>query len=129
TGPKSSAKGSSASAPGIAAQGGTDWDAIVARLDLDGMTRQLAQQCCLVSRDENHLRLAVDSKHKHLLTPRLEKSLQAAVASEFGDRCKLVIEQAEGKVANPPAAKRSAEEAARQTQAERAIADDPHVAA
>jgi DNA polymerase-3 subunit gamma/tau len=117
-----------APSPSTASDDG-DWEAIVERLELDGLTRQLAHQCSLVSHDANHLSLALDGKRKQMLTPRLEQSLQAAIAKEFGAECKLIVKQDGEKASNTPAAKRSALEAQRQARAEQTIADDPHVAA
>ncbi|MGH8225540.1 MAG: DNA polymerase III subunit gamma/tau [Gammaproteobacteria bacterium] len=124
------AKNTGTETPAATATGGTeDWESILARLDLDGMTREFAQQCSLVARDEHHVKLALDARHRHLLTPRLEKALEKAIKKEFGDAVGLVIKVADGETVVTPAAKRSAREAERQARAEQAIADDPHVAA
>ncbi len=113
-------------------QGGTgndDWEALLERLELDGLTRQLAQQCSLVARENNRINLRLDSKRKQMLTPRLEKSLRQALARELGDSVKLAIKVADGETPMTPAGKRSARQAERQARAEKAIAEDPHVAA
>ncbi|MGH8161606.1 MAG: DNA polymerase III subunit gamma/tau C-terminal domain-containing protein, partial [Gammaproteobacteria bacterium] len=106
-----------------------DWEALLDRLELDGLTRELAQQCRLVAREDNRIRLELDERRKQLLTPRLEKSLRSALAREFGDSLRLAINVARHAGKDTPAGKRSARAAQRQAQAEEAIASDPHVAA
>ncbi len=127
---KSAKPAKSAAAVTPAATGDVEeWEAILARLELDGMTREFAQQCSLVAHDERHIKLALDARHRHLLTPRLEKALEKAIAKEFGEAVGLVIKVADGEPVATPATKRSAREAERQTRAEQAIEGDPHVAA
>ncbi|MGH8273771.1 MAG: DNA polymerase III subunit gamma/tau [Gammaproteobacteria bacterium] len=113
----------------VATDGG--WEELLVRLELDGLTRELAHQCRLISRDRKRIRLELDGRRKQLLTPRLEDSLQKALAEEFGDSVKLVIKiaDANGEAPPTPAVRRSSEKAERQARAEQAIADDPHVAA
>lgn len=105
------------------------WEAIVARLEVDGLTRQLARQCTLRECSGGRVRLALDGKHKHLLTARLEKTLQVALSGALGGACKLDIAITNDASRQTPAARHSAREAERQEQAERSIAQDPHVAA
>ncbi|HEX5313709.1 MAG TPA: DNA polymerase III subunit gamma/tau [Gammaproteobacteria bacterium] len=119
-----------AAKPGTAPGGkvsGEDWEAILSRLKIGGMLRELAGHCTLAGRDDNIIRLRLDARGRELLTPRLQAGLEAALADELGAGLKLKIEI--GETAAPtPAARRSAREAERQARAEEEIARDPQVA-
>jgi len=59
-----------------------DWHALVARLPLVGLVRQLAHHCEQTSRDEARIVLRLSSAHKHLLA--YQEKLRADLTDHFG---------------------------------------------
>jgi DNA polymerase-3 subunit gamma/tau len=91
------AGGTAAAAPATTeaatAPASDDWHALLERLELGGMVRQLAYHCQLVERSENAIRLRLDPAHKSLLMNKTpQEKLQAALAAHFGHALKLTIE-------------------------------------
>ncbi|MGH8427796.1 MAG: DNA polymerase III subunit gamma/tau [Gammaproteobacteria bacterium] len=119
--------GKADAAPATADKTGEDWEAVLARLEIGGLVRELAEHCVLLGRDARTIRLRLDARGRELHTERLQSALEQALAAEYGAPLKLRIEIGEGG-APTPAAKRSALEAERQARAEQAIAQDPNVA-
>jgi len=114
--------------PPAAGASGEDWETIVAALDLTGMARELAQQCALVAREENSIRLALDPRRQQLLTPRLQAAVEEALSAHLGRKLKLRIDVGEPP-ATTPAARQAGREAQRRARARDAIERDPNVAA
>jgi DNA polymerase-3 subunit gamma/tau len=105
-----------------------DWHARVARLNLGGMARQLANHCTLVAAEPGAVTLRLDPASEQLRTPRTEQAVAQALAEEAGRPVRLTIET--GAVASEtPAARAARLSAERQVAAERSIASDPHVQA
>jgi DNA polymerase-3 subunit gamma/tau len=100
-----------------------DWRAFVDSLK-PGFAKTLAQNCELVSSDEQNLVLCVRETQKHLLEPRFQEMLKTALRDRFGN-IKISIEI--GGTGNTPAAQLSQEKALRQAQAEESIRNDPFV--
>ncbi len=92
---------------------------------LPGLVRQLAMQCEQVERSANLLRLALPEGQKALLSSVGDK-LRAALAERLGAAIKIDIELV-ADTSQSPAAERAREQAARQSEAERAVHDDPVV--
>lgn len=101
-----------------------DWHALVARLPLNGMVRQLAQHCELASRDERHIVLRLAPAHKHL-QPHQEK-LRAELAAHFGHPVTLDIQFGEP-AGQTPKSRADNEKRERQERAIAAIESDPFV--
>ncbi|GBG16040.1 DNA polymerase III subunit gamma/tau [Novimethylophilus kurashikiensis] len=100
-----------------------DWRTFVDSLK-PGFAKTLAQNCELVSSDEQNLVLCVRETQKHLLEPRFQEMLKTALRDRFGN-IKISIEI--GGTGNTPAAQLSQEKALRQAQAEESIRNDPFV--
>ncbi len=112
-----------ASAPSAAAAD-DDWHALVARLPLTGMVRQLAQHCELARLDDAQIALRLAPTHKFLMAH--QDKLQAELARHYGRALKLEILLADTEGETP---KERADNVKRERQ-ERAIAaieSDPFV--
>jgi DNA polymerase-3 subunit gamma/tau len=92
---------------------------------LPGATRQLAMQCERLEHSGDTLRLRLPESQKTLLDNFGDK-LQTALAEKLGAGLKVEIELAAA-ISQSPAAVRAREQAARQAEAEAAIAADPFV--
>jgi len=101
-----------------------DWHALVARLPLNGMVRQLAQHCELASRDGQRVVLRLAPAHKHL-QPQQEK-LRAELAAHFGHPVSLDIQLGEP-AGQTPKSRADNEKRERQERAIAAIESDPFV--
>jgi DNA polymerase-3 subunit gamma/tau len=105
---------------------GLAWVDIVARLELGGAARQLASNCVLIGRQGGLVRLALDSRNKHMRTPAQEEKLAQALSRYFGQSVRLEFETANSAVETPAQAEQRASsedlEAAR-----RAFESDPGV--
>jgi DNA polymerase III subunit gamma/tau len=100
-----------------------DWRGFVDTLK-QGFAKNLAQNCELVTLDEQKLVLCVRETQKHLLDPRYQDMLKTALKDRFGN---LQVRFEIGGSGNTPAAQISQEKAQRQTQAEESIRNDPFV--
>jgi DNA polymerase-3 subunit gamma/tau len=96
-----------------------------------GLARALAQNCELVSYDENSLNLRVASAQKHLVSPSYQDKLANAINEYFGRKIRLnitVASDAQTEIVTP--AKQNAnEKAVIQLSAEAAIMNDDFVKA
>ncbi len=107
---------------------GDDWAAIVSRLRLTGLSRELANNCVLVSRDAGRIVLRLDPAGAGSLTQGTRERLRDALRGCFGGSLELEIQRAVGGEAAPtPARQRQRDEQARQRDAEQAIMNDPLV--
>jgi DNA polymerase-3 subunit gamma/tau len=101
-----------------------DWPALVARLPVQGMPRQLAAQAQLLDASDDHFRLRV--AHKLLADANNIERLRNAIAQHFGRPVRLTVDV--GATNGPTAAGIAAQARAdRQKQAEQAIYNDPTV--
>jgi DNA polymerase III subunit gamma/tau len=102
-----------------------DWRSLVEnRLKL-GLARALAQNCEMLSYDENSITLRVAESQKHLASPNYQDKLSSAIDAHFGRRIKLHFEV--GQEANTPAKQIAIEKATIQSNAETAIMQDDFV--
>ena len=62
-----------------------EWSQVLAALDLDGPTRELARNCALVSRAPGLLRLMLDPHHATARTRTREEKLAQALCRHFGE--------------------------------------------
>ncbi|MDK9703534.1 MAG: DNA polymerase III subunit gamma/tau [Sulfuritalea sp.] len=103
-----------------------DWHALVARLPLSGMAKQLAQHCELSERTESAIRLRLSPVHKHLLGKPQQDKLQSELQTACGRPLRLEIDVAE--VASETPAERSRnQQRERQERAIASIERDPFV--
>jgi DNA polymerase-3 subunit gamma/tau len=107
---------------------GTDWAAILQKLDLRGPTRQLADNCDLQSNEGGAWHLVLPPDKEHLNTQQLRARLESALKEQFGRELRLTI--VAGKpVRATPAELRKANENERMREAREAIEGDPNVKA
>jgi DNA polymerase-3 subunit gamma/tau len=103
-----------------------EWHTIFAALKVTGATRQLAQNCELINRENDLCLLRLPPAHQALLLPDLQEKLREALSQHFGLPIRLSIE-----VASPqritPAELRVKEQARQQEEAVAAIEADPFV--
>ena len=71
------------------------WSALLAALNLGGITYALASQCVFKSLTDDNLVLNLSPKHKALLHQQHIEFLSNAVSEHLGHNCKVVIEVAE----------------------------------
>ena len=105
-----------------------DWHALVARLPLVGMARQLAQHCELAELGTDHIALRLPPAHKHLQGKMQQDKLQAELQTHYGRPLRLVLELAEA-AGVTPAERSKSEKRERQERAVEAIEQDPFVQA
>lgn len=103
-----------------------NWRGLVDGLKL-GLARALAQQCELVSYDEQNIFLTVPEAQKHLLSPNYQEKLTSAI-SQYFDR-KIKLQFSVGGTGNTPAKQIIQEKAHAQANAESAIEEDGFVQA
>ncbi len=105
------------------------WTRRIEALGLDGMSRQLVRHCVLLDENDASLRLAVDSRARHLLTDERRASLEIAFSTACGRALQVVVEVGGSGSSLSPAAREEQRLIERQRDAERAIETDPVVRA
>lgn len=103
-----------------------DWHALVARLPLTGMAKQLAQHCELTERTGLAIHLRLSPVHKHLLGKPQQEKLQTELQTWFGQALRLEIDVAELETETPAERSRS-KQRQRQERAIASIEQDPFV--
>jgi DNA polymerase-3 subunit gamma/tau len=106
------------------------WEAIVAKLGLQGTAKHFAANCVLLERKTGLVRLRLDPAGDSFRRPQIESRLAEALSQHYGETIRLEITQAEapGEILTP--AKRDAIAADdRQRAAEQSIDSDPAVRA
>ncbi|BAO29910.1 DNA polymerase III subunit gamma/tau [Sulfuritalea hydrogenivorans] len=114
------------SAATVSATADEDWHALLARLPLTGMAKQLAQHCELSERSETAIRLRLAPLHKHLLGKPQQDKLQAELQLAYGRPLRLEIDVAEPASETPAERSRNAQRE-RQDRAVASIEQDPFV--
>jgi DNA polymerase III subunit gamma/tau len=112
------------------ASAGSDWDALVAALGLQGTVKHFAANCVMLERRGGLVRLRLDPAGESFRRPQIESRLAEALSQHYGETIRLEITQAEatGEIVTP--ARRDAIAAEdRQRAAEQAIDSDPAVRA
>jgi DNA polymerase-3 subunit gamma/tau len=102
-----------------------DWHALVDRLDIVALTRQLAHQCEWLGSDGGRIRLRLPREMAHLVSSAQDK-LRAAVQAALGMPVQLQFEHG-APVSQTVAQRLSAEQQAREQQAREAMRNDPFV--
>jgi DNA polymerase-3 subunit gamma/tau len=110
----------------VPAAGDEDWHAVVARLPLSGMAKQLAQHCELSERTPTSVRLRLAPAHRHLLGKPQQEKLQTELQNLFGQGLRLEIDVAEP-AAETPAERSRNQQRERQDRAIASIEQDPFV--
>jgi DNA polymerase-3 subunit gamma/tau len=102
-----------------------DWHALVDRLDVVALTRQLAHQCEWLSSEGGCIRLRLPREMAHLVSSAQDK-LRAAVQGVLGVPVQLQFEHG-AQVSQTVAQRLTAEHQARASQAREAMRNDPFV--
>ncbi len=106
-----------------------NWRDLVEKSLKLGLARALAQNCEMISHDENSINLRVAANNKHLVSPNYQEKLSNAINQHFGKRIRLHIEvsgEAHAEI-NTPAKQNAVEKATIQSSAEEAIMQDSFV--
>jgi DNA polymerase-3 subunit gamma/tau len=104
----------------------TDWQAIIAALELQGAPRELARNCALLGREGAMVRLALDPRSASMRTRALEDKLAQALSRYFGEPVRLQFELRD-QVRETPARAAEKLELQRRAQAQTAFEADPLV--
>jgi DNA polymerase-3 subunit gamma/tau len=102
------------------------WQELLAPLSLRGPLRELAHNAVPLALDAGRLRLGLRPVHEHLRSDALVRQLTELLAPALGAGLRLQFEAIDGS-ADSVADKQRRDDAARQIQAEAAIAADPVV--
>ncbi len=108
------------------AGGELDWHALVARLGLKGIARELADNCEVRAHAEGRLELRLDPACQNLRVPGAEQRLVRALRQHLGEGTEVRIQVA-APGGETPAQRATRERAERQREAERRFAADPLV--
>jgi DNA polymerase-3 subunit gamma/tau len=106
-----------------------DWLALVERLDLKGMARELALNCALQELSKQALVLAVDPAHARLLNEARRRQIEQALGGHFGRPLSLKFLQEGEFRGDTPARRQAREREARKQQAIQSIEADENVRA
>lgn len=106
-----------------------NWRTLVEKSLKLGLARALAQNCEMVSYDENNINLRVAANNKHLIIPNYQEKLSSAINHHFDKRIRLHIEvSGEAHIeVNTPTKQNALEKATIQSSAEEAIMQDGFV--
>ena len=133
--PVKSAAAASAAAPAAstkpaaaAPQAASDWSAIVAQMNLQGMVKELAAHTTFTGRQGNKVQLVLDADGEHFRRPQLEEKLTQALSAYFGEPVKLDLSVAD-RALDTLARQQKAAADDRVQQAKAAIENDPNVRA
>jgi DNA polymerase-3 subunit gamma/tau len=111
----------------------SDWQALLARLDVSGAAHQLAANCVWIGRDGDVVRLRLDRRSESLRTSATEERLAQALSRHFGAPLRLLIERDEAgqpaEIADTPARREARATEAQLAQARAALEADPTVRA
>jgi DNA polymerase-3 subunit gamma/tau len=106
-----------------------DWMALVERLDIKGMARELLLNCALQEFSEHAAVLAVDPTHARLLSEARRRQIEQALVGHFGRSLNLKILQESEFRGETPASRQAREREARKRQAVQSIETDENVKA
>ena len=106
-----------------------DWRGLVEQNLKLGLARALAQNCEMVSFDDNSITLRVTESNKHLVSASYQEKLSSAINQHFGKKIKLNVDinyEANVEIITP-AKQTAVEKATIQSSAEAAIVNDRFV--
>jgi DNA polymerase-3 subunit gamma/tau len=128
--PAATAAPSVSAAPAAASGSEGDWNAMVAQMNLGGITRQLAVNCAFLGRQGNKVRLSLDPEGAHYRTPMMEEKLKQALSTYYGEAVVLEFTDAAASQAlNTPARAHKAAADDRLQNARASIDNDPNIRA
>jgi DNA polymerase-3 subunit gamma/tau len=106
----------------------SDWQRMVAQMNLQGMVRALAVHCALTSRQGNKVLLSLDREGEHFRTAALEEKLTQALSTYYGEPVRLEITVA-AEAMDTPARQAKAAAEDRLQNARDSIDTDPNIRA
>ena len=106
-----------------------EWSAIVAQLDLGGVSRQLAVNCALKSIDDKRVCLALQQNHQALKSEMSERRLQAALYDHFDNKSLLLEIEIGEPGSDTPAQQQAQADEQKVVDAREQMAQDPLVKA
>ncbi len=109
-----------------AASNPNDWSAIIAAMNLKGLTKQLAENCVLSNVDDTHCHLEIDPGHS-MAGSRTKEKLEAALQNYYQKPLKLRITAQKSGNMNTPAFEQQQAREQRQEAAENSINSDANV--
>jgi DNA polymerase-3 subunit gamma/tau len=101
---------------------------MVIAMNLQSLTRELANNCIFEAIDEHECRLILAPKHAHMSGSRAEEKLQLALQKYYGKALRLVIKR-EAIATDTPAIKIQQEKLNRQQDAVNSIENDENIQA
>jgi DNA polymerase-3 subunit gamma/tau len=105
-----------------------DWETVLNKLKLRGLTKEFASHCTLQSINDKQCILLLDPAHSQLQNNTVHKGLQQAIHNQLNPALKLVI-KLESQQQESPAGKRTRISDERQQAAQVAIEQDDNVKA
>ena len=111
---------------------GDEWVRIVAQMNLQGPTSQLAAHCTLLGKEGNRVRLLLDESGEPFRRPTLEDRLTQALSAHYGETIRLDVEMATDthrRSIDTPARRQQADAQDRMQAARASIESDPNVQA
>ncbi len=103
------------------------WQALIDRLALTGLVRELAANCVHAGRDGDAFRLLLSPRCAQLRNARREKQLEEQLRAHFGPELRLQLEVGELAGAETPTERQARQEREREARAQVAIESDPNV--
>lgn len=105
----------------------SDWPTLLNQLNLKGPTLALASNCALQKITENTLELILHPNQAALLNKRQEERIAAALSEYFQKPMQVIIHLANHKDLTTPESINKEKRVAKQTAAEQAVHENPHV--
>ncbi len=106
-----------------------EWSAIVAKLDLGGVSRQLAVNCALKSIDDKRVFLTLQQNHQALKSEMSERRLQTALCDHFDNKSLLLEIEIGEPCSDTPAQQQAQADEQKVVDAREQMAQDPLVKA
>lgn len=106
-----------------------NWTSLVSQLKLSAISRQLADNCALLSFDGQRIELYLAPELAHLATDKAHQRLQLAVSKQLNQSVEIVFAEPENtpQTSSTLAIERAEHDSSRQQQAQHAIHNDPVV--
>ncbi len=105
-----------------------EWQAMVARMNLQGMVKELAAHSTFAGKQGNKVQLVLDADGEHFRRPQLEEKLSQALSAYFGEPVRIELSVAD-RALDTLARQQKAAADDRVQQARAAIENDPNVRA
>lgn len=128
TAPATASQSAPAAAMAVAATD-VDWCLLSEHPGLQGLVRELAQNCLLAGETDGEMLLLHDAVARQLRNREREQRLAEVLASQLGRPVRLAFREVASMPGETPVARQRRLRAEREAEAARAIAEDPNVQA